>query len=310
MGYFGLTMTNLEDKLVRYSKPSSDNERDKQDRAERMVRDAIGRWAADLGLGVSYVPKGSYANNTNVKLDSDVDIAVVHGNGLYYYDDKGLREEDRSSRTGATQPLFKGAAFRSELERVLRAKFGSACDATGKTAVEIAENTGRVKADVVPSFEHRRYVYGSAGDVRFYRGHIVFRTDGTSIINYPSQQYENGVAKNKRTGMRYKQLVRILKRLENDLVAAGEIGDLPSYFMECLVYCVPDDSFGHSEHAPLTDDLKAVLTYIWNRTAPDGEATNWYEPNGIKKLFATGQPWTMGDARQLTQKAWSHLGLG
>lgn len=41
--------------------PSSKHEQEKQDRAERMVRDAEGSWADDLGLGVTYLAKGSYA---------------------------------------------------------------------------------------------------------------------------------------------------------------------------------------------------------------------------------------------------------
>jgi hypothetical protein len=259
---------------------------------------------------VSYLPKGSYANNTNVKHDSDVDIAVIHGNGLFYYDETRLLEVDRQSRGGAHNPILEKTAFRAELAKILGARFRGACDASGKPAIEISENSGRVKADVVPSFDHRRYFYRQDGSVGYHSGHIIFRTDGTSIVNYPVQQYSNGVAKNNRTGTRYKQLVRILKRLENDLVAAGKIGDLPSYFMECLVYRVPHDRFGHQGATALTDDLRAVLSHIWSSTGPGGEATKWNEPNGIKRLFGRGQPWSMGDARTLAQRAWNYVGLG
>lgn len=304
-------MASLEEKLNRYKDPSSDNEKDKQDRAERMVRQAVGGWAQSIGLGVSYLPKGSYANNTNVKLDSDVDIAVIHGNGLFYYDASALREEDVPRHKSYTTPVFTKTDFRKQLEVVLCQKFGSSgCDTSGKTAIEVIESSSRVKADVVPSFEHRKYFYNTAGEVRMYVGQTVYRTDGTSVINYPKQQHENGVVKNNSTGTRYKQLVRILKNIENELVKAGKIKELPSYFMECLVYRVPDDKFGHGGATPLTDDLTAVLRYIWNRTDEGGEALTWREPNGIKILFGDGQPWSMKDARNLTAKAWSFYGLG
>lgn len=307
----GERVTSLEDKLRRYKNPSSDHEKDKQDRAERMVRSAVDRWADTVGLGVSYLPKGSYANNTNVKLDSDVDIAVIHGNGQFYRDETAIREQDRLTSFDVRPPTYSGLEFRTQLVNALVASFGVyGCDTSGKTAIEVVEGSSRVKADVVPSYEYRRYVYNSDGRVAYYPGQIVFRTDGTSVVNYPKQQYDNGIAKNNRTGTRYKQLVRILKNIENELVREGKLTELPSYFMECLVYVVPDDQFGHAGSVPLTDDLKAVLLYIWNRTDTGGAGQNWYEPNDIKKLFGAGQPWSMQDARDLTAKAWNHYGLG
>jgi len=162
---------------------------------------------------------------------------------------------------------------------------------------------------VVPSFDHRKYYYDSVGRVRYYEGTITYRTDNTTVINYPEQQYTNGVAKNNRTGKRYKQLVRILKRLENDLVNARIIKELPSYFMECIVYCVPDSQFGHTGWTPLTDDLKAVLAHIYNATGTNGSATSWKEPNEIKPLFSSSQPWTMYDAHNLTSEVWNYLKL-
>ncbi|MEU9530068.1 hypothetical protein AB0D58_32475 [Streptomyces sp. NPDC048210] len=76
------------------------------------------------------------------------------------------------------------------------------------------------------------------------------------------------------------------------------------------MYCAPDAIFNHQGNTPLTDDFSAVVSHIWNKTKPDGEAKGWYEPNGIKPLFADGQKWSMEQAHQLTLKTWQHLGLG
>ncbi|MEY9838610.1 hypothetical protein [Streptacidiphilus sp. EB103A] len=302
-------MTALEEKLARYTAPSSATEQDKQERAERMVRSALDGWSGLSGIQVRYLLKGSYKNNTNVRADSDVDIAVIH-QGFYYYNDSALYAADKIKSSGVSGFHYSGLDWRSELERALRIKFGTDCDTSGNTAIEIHENGGRVSADVVPSFEHRHYYYDIMGKVTFRSGTTTPRKGGADwAINYPEQQYENGVAKNDRTGRRYKQLVRILKRVENDLVATGAISPLPSYFMECLVYRVPDGKFGHAGDTPLTSDLSAAIKYIWNATAPGADAINWHEPNGIKPLFGDGQKWALEDAHNLALKAWQHLEL-
>ncbi|KUO18807.1 nucleotidyltransferase domain-containing protein [Streptomyces dysideae] len=302
-------MTALEDKLTRYTAPSSDTEQDKQDRAERMVRKAVESWSGFDGIGIRLLPKGSYKNNTNVRADSDVDIAVIH-KGFNYFNDDALRQEEKIVRRPLTGRRYEGAAFRSELEKAMKHAYGSDCDTSGSTAIEIAENGGRVKADVVPSFQHRKYYYDTMGEVRYFEGTTTRRTNGDWVVNYPEQQYDNGVEKNERgTGRRYKRMVRILKRVENDLVAAGKIEALPSYFMECLVYRVPDGRFNHGGLTPLTDDIAAVITYIWNQTKPGGSAKDWNEPNGIKPLFGPGQKWSMEEAHELALKAWQNLGL-
>src|SRR5665647_723039 len=77
-------MTGLEDKLAGWTGPSSATEQDKQDRTERMIRDAINDHEPFKTLSRKVYAKGSYANNTNVRSDSDVDIAVECGNVIYF----------------------------------------------------------------------------------------------------------------------------------------------------------------------------------------------------------------------------------
>jgi hypothetical protein len=91
-----------------------------------------------------------------------------------------------------------------------------------------AVKTRRTSADAVPSYDYRRFVYRTDGSIGYHEGNKVITTSDADIINWPKQQYDNAVAKNKRTGTRYKQLVRILKNVENDLVEANTITELPS----------------------------------------------------------------------------------
>ncbi|MFD8939268.1 hypothetical protein ACFV0R_29145 [Streptomyces sp. NPDC059578] len=302
-------MTPLEEKLRRYTKPSSDTEQDKQDRAERMAISAVNRWHGFDDIKLDFLPKGSYKNNTNVRTDSDVDIAVIQ-QGVFYYDYSLLHENDRPYIPPATQRHYDGPGFRRALEKAMRESYGTDCDTSGATAIKISENGGRVKADVVPSFHFRLYHYRPNGDVAYHQGTRTWRTTDRWVVNYPEQQYENGVAKNSRTGTRYKKLVRILKRIENDLVTAGKIAEIPSYFMECLIYCTPDRHFNHRGTTPLTDDFTETVRYIWNSTKPDGAANKWLEPNEIKPLFGHGQKWRMEHAHGLALRTWKHMDLG
>lgn len=167
-------MTALEDKLNRYRQPSSDHEQDKQERAERMVKQAVGRWAEDFdGIRIKYVPKGSYTNNTNVRQDSDVDIAVVRTD-FHYFDSSELNAADKKTGSGHTYPL-EGIQFRNSLAQFLKSKFGADCDTTGSTAIELCENSSRVSADVVPSFMYRKYYYDALGEISYHEGQKVLR---------------------------------------------------------------------------------------------------------------------------------------
>lgn len=77
-----VTADNWEQTTFRdWSKPSSDTEVDKCDRAERIFKQASAE------VDVRTYTKGSYASNTNVRLDSDVDVAVELRRSFYFNTD-------------------------------------------------------------------------------------------------------------------------------------------------------------------------------------------------------------------------------
>ena len=130
------------------------------------------------------------------------------------------------------------------------------------------------------------------------------------MTNYPEQQLLNGREKNQRTGSAYKKTVRILKRIENAMVEAGDGGALASYFLECLAYNCPDSVFS----APTwTETTRATLVHIWNALQTDEEPSDsskrWLESNECFYLFHSGQKWTRADGRSFAQAAWNYLGL-
>ncbi|MFI7536261.1 hypothetical protein [Streptosporangium sp. NPDC049376] len=294
--------------LSQWIKPSSDSEQERQERAVRMIKDAIKSHAPFGGVDIRIYAKGSYENNTNVKRDSDVDI-VVECHECTFYD--FLPEVTPADREYAQQflPPYGGpwtpTAWRREVVAAMANRFGdSGIDTSGNIAINIAEVIGsRPNADVVPSFPHRRF--RNAHPMNWDQGSHVVARDGSEVVNWPIQQLENGRAKNIRTGGRYKNMVRALKNVENVLVKADLLEDLPSYLMECLVYNVADSSLK-------TDDLDSAFRQVLLDLALPLVTANgtdhWTEPNEIKKLFGDQQKWTVQDAHDLVFTSLKFMG--
>lgn len=65
-------------------------------------------------------------------------------------------------------------------------------------------------------------------------------------MNYPKQHSTNCTAKHQATNQWFKPTVRILKNMRNGMASAGLIEKkiAPSYYLEGLLYNVPNDKFG------------------------------------------------------------------
>lgn len=291
--------------LSRWIQPSSPHEQEQQDRARRMVFDAVEKHAAFQGFDITTYVKGSYRNNTNVRRDSDVDV-VVECREVFYY------ETDAPNPSVARRPvsytgIWTPELWRREVTAAMRTAFGaSGIDTSGAIAIRVDEVPGsRPSADVVPSFDYRDYT-DDASFSRWDRGSCVFpKNSEDKVVNWPQQQLDNGIAKNNRTGGRYKDFVRALKNAENMLAAEGVISDLPSYFMECLVFNAPD---GVLTAGGVDEAFRETLLNMF-ADLNDGTAyADWVEPNWKKWLFKGGhQKWSVDDGLQLVASTWARL---
>lgn len=290
---------SLEDQLKIWTKPSSDTEKDKQDRTERMIRQAIDDHDPFDGCNLNVYAKGSYANNTNVRIDSDVDIAVQCTNAMYWDEqEKGLR-----APSNTYQGIWSPSKLRAELVKAMKNKFADDVDDSSSTAIQINSNTARVDADVVPCFSYRYYMRNGTRD-----GTKIFKNHNGSIINYPKQQSDKGISKNNQTSYAYKKGARLLKRIENKMANDGKFRELPSFFMECLAYNCPNHLFARTTW---TDRLKGMLFHIWSELEGDEPDTaRWLEVSECFYLFRPGQQWTRKDGREFAQAAWNYLELG
>ena len=145
---------SLEDQLSAWTKRSSDTEQDKQNRAERMIKDAVAAHPAFKDCKLSIYAKGSYRNNTNVRSDSDVDIAVECTECCYWDEQSPGNHPSISKYSGSWTP----AKLRSELVKALESKFPGQVDTSGSIAIRVDPSSSRVDADVVPCFSYKKYM--------------------------------------------------------------------------------------------------------------------------------------------------------
>jgi hypothetical protein len=164
-----------------------------------------------------------------------------------------------------------------------------------------------VDADVVPCFEHRR-ILGSAQSHWEETGTELHPDDGGVIVNWPQQNYDNGVAKNTATNRAFKAGVRILKRLRNEMAENGYTAadPIPSYLIECLVWNVPNEGFAHSTYR---GDVQYAVAHLWNQTRTENTCNKWTEINERKYLFHMSQPWTRAQVNAFLQAAWDYVGF-
>lgn len=290
--------------LATASGPASPTEEQERDRTEKRIRDAIVA-ARDLPSSVRVYAKGSYANNTNVRRDADVDVAV-EWNETIKVNTWGNTAGMTPAQLGYTpvDEAMTPQEFRRRVERAVMMAFGSgAVDATPDKHIGVAAGTGTLDADVVPCFALNRY---DAPRVA-HRGHRIYPKSGGFVDNYPKQNYDNGVAKNKATGRRYKEIVRCVKRLVGELCDDRVIPrDYPGYLLECLVYNVPNERFGHNRRY---DDMQGALRYLWNGLRDQGVYLAWHEPSELLMLFRGRPDRIARNALNVIETAWQRIGI-
>jgi len=222
--------------------------------------------------------QGSYANYTIVRASSDVDI-VIQLTDMYYVDLSGLSSTERDQwRRNSGDPDYSWHEFRSDVVDVLKSRFGSsAVDQVGK-AIEVETSKLPLNADVLVCADHRDYYHYPNG---YHSGIAFFDLNNTKIVNYPKQHISNGSTKQSNTNNRFKETVRIFKRTRNYLVDNNELTkeNVPSYFIENLLYNVPDGRYVYNKQ----DRVAKILRYL-NTT----DYSDWTCQNGITDIFGSG----------------------
>lgn len=292
-----------------WSWPPSNTEDERCENASRMVREALRASPALQRHTLEVFAHGSYRNNTNVRAQSDVDICVRCMD--VFYPDSTFAPSLTAAQLGFVDASYQPATFKADIEAALRSHFGWTNVERGNKVLVVRENTYRVSADVAPTFERRRY-WLTDGSPWSQSGALLFPDAGGQIENWPQQHYDNGVAKNDRTGRRFKALVRILKRLRDEMTERNcypptGTPQPKSLFIESLVWNVPDAVFGHTT---FTQDVHGVLTFLTTNTGDAAACAEWREVSEFKYLFRGRPDWSRESAFAFVSACWRYVGLG
>lgn len=298
-----------DEMLASYSLPLSHTEDTKCKNAIRMIADALKMLnftddnaevkplyedtlsyhlhlrSKDYSRSIKLFIQGSYANNTNVRTKSDVDVAIIQ--------EEHFQTKYRSNQNDSTFG-FKIAAkpvlsFKDEIQRCLSLTFGPDVERKNKS-IKINGNSYRKDADTVPCLRYRDYRcnYGTNGNI-YIPGVVITPDKGPQIINYPEQHIENGRKKNVATNHHYKKMVRIMKKMRylmhdsNNSLFKTAADAVNSFMLESLLWNIPDWWYIHycgsytktQAFAQLISQLQAIYDF-----------TSYKEANGIKPLCA------------------------
>jgi predicted nucleotidyltransferase len=290
-----------------WGRSPSQTQQDKAENAVRAVREAISASNALKSRSIDVFVQGSYANRTNVRQDSDVDICVCYTDA--WFSDYSLSEGLTQADLGHVDGTYLYDNFKDDVGAALVAYFGKGSVSRGKKAFDVHANSYRIDADVVPAFEHRRY-HGNAASFWYTEppGTQIHPDNGGKIENWPRQNYSNGVNKNTATRRSFKSTVRIIKTLRNEMEECGiEAAEpIPSYLIECLVWNVPNE---YLDRPTFAADVQASLAHLWNNTRTDDQCGEWGEINELKYLFRASQPWSRLQVNTFLQAAWDHIGF-
>ncbi len=306
-------MKFTESMLEEYSKPLSATEDQQCKNAIRMVSDALKKigftddgkeivplysntYAYSLHLRnntntrkIKVFIQGSYANNTNVRTKSDVDIAVIQEEVF----ETEYRKEylpQSNEYYGFSTPARVIRSFKDEVQECLEAKFGNDVERKNKS-IKVHGNTYRKDTDTVPSMRYRDYRKDYRKDINNYVGGIVIIPDkGPKIINYPEQHIANGRAKNNTTNGYYKKFVRIMKNMrclmeDSSLISYRNAAkNVSSFVLESLLWNFPDTWY--LENCSKYRKVFAFYQMINWIKARKIDIRSYKEANGIKPLCA------------------------
>ena len=241
------------------------------------IREALDAYKGLSQFKYEIFLQGSYKNDTNLGGDSDVDVVVRLAPKLkprvVVLSGEQL-QEDGSHRFA----LERWQSFREHAMKAMRARYGKAVK-SGRKTLKLPKGKIPADADLVVTLSYKE-------GIGFY-----LPDEGRWVVSYPQQHHQRGLKKEKATNERFKRTIRMFKAARNQLVSKRALTkeDAPSYFIECLLYNVPDGLFAPK----LAPTYTGILA--WLKTA---KLNDFQCQNGLVPLFGP-QPeqWSVKKAR-------------
>lgn len=291
-----------EETLTGWTKPPSTTEELKLQNAERMVREALNNDEKLKQKSIAIFGQGSYANDTNVKLDSDIDINVCYQDGFYFKLAEGVSEEDVKINT-LPSVTYTFQEYKDDVYNALINKFGKDSIVRNNKCITVLANSYRVETDVVPTWEFRRYDSKSSTQIG-----TKFLTDSLQeVINYPKQHIENGINKNSLTSRRFKRLTRLHKKLRYKMLDERIIlnSNITSFLLECLIWNLPNEIMNN--HDTWNERLRYSIIFLFENTKEEKLCSEWGEVSDLLYLFKGNKKWSHEDVNEYMLTLWRYL---
>ena len=222
------------------------------------IREALDAYKGLSQFKYEIFLQGSYKNDTNLGGDSDVDVVVRLASKLkprvVVLSGEQL-QEDGSHRFA----LERWQSFREHAMKAMRARFGKAVK-SGRKTLKLPKGKIPADADLVVTLSYEEGIGFYLPDERRW------------VVSYPQQHHQRGLKKEKATNERFKRTIRMFKAARNQLVSKRALTkeDAPSYFIECLLYNVPDDLFAPK----LAPTYVGILTWLKTAKLNDFQCQN------------------------------------
>ena len=199
--------------------------------AHTAIRDALAH--RDLPVHDIFL-QGSYKNDTNLRRNSDVDLVVQLDVRLRPRVAALIGPQLRSSGSHVAG-YERWQSFRRLVLAALRANFGDVVS-TGRKSLKVAQGPIPAAADVVVTLKCGN---GTA---------LYVPDEHRWAVSFPQQHHSIGASKERGSAGRYKRVTRMFKAARNHLLESNALAEdtAPSYFIECLMYNVPNTLFENS----------------------------------------------------------------
>ena len=255
------------------------------------VREALDAYEGRSQFKYEVFLQGSYKNGTNLGGDSDVDVVVRLNQRLRPRVAKltGERLQKDVSHKGSYE---RWKAFRGHALKAMKVRFGNAVT-SGRKTLKVPKDRIPADADLVVTLSYKQGIAFYLSDERRW------------VVSFPQQHHDRGLRKERATNMRFKRAIRVFKAARNWLVAKKVItkDDAPSYFIECLLYNVPNDLFPPKLAPTYTGQLD------WLKK---GSFQDFQCQNGQAELFGPApEQWSVKRARAFVramQELWDTWG--
>ena len=160
-------MKYTEEILKSWTSPLSQTEEQRVENTVLMIKDAVTSYDKLSDCTMEIFAQGSYANNTNVRQNSDVDICVMLTSTFFLQLVDGKTDIDY----GYTAGSITYSDYKSYIVEALKKKFGNNVVAVGNKSIDIKSNSYHVNADVVPTFQYRDFkIISSTDPIKYVEG--------------------------------------------------------------------------------------------------------------------------------------------